>query len=291
MPASVPVTLRREDTELPLAEVSAPFADAGYLFFSTIQRQQWNYFPLIVARDSNATPPLSSSGPGGAKVKYAVADLRVLDFTSGIAPIVRDAVSIPGTLLSASSIDESGAWLIASSARANESGSLAFHSLAYDGVNAHQVDAIDDSAHRYSYNYSTVAKDGLLFALGYEYGYDSVTGYYTGRYVTRRYRQQQTSGKLELLGSEATSDYYTSLHITGDCLISNSYQSLAAWRINADATLTPLGTSSRPWSSMYYAAIPERAILSSDQSGVWLPVTDYGVEWLPFKTASTNTLP
>lgn len=289
--AASAITLRREDTELPLAEVSAPFADAGYLFFSTIQRQQWNYFPLIVARDANATQPLSSSGPGGAKVKYAVADLRVLDFTSGITPIVRDAVSIPGTLLSASSIDESGAWLITSSARANESGSLAFHSLAYDGVNAHQVDAIDDSAHRYSYNYSTVAKDGLLFAPGYEYGYDSVTGYYTGRYVTRRYRQQQTSGKLELLGSEATSDYYTSLHITGDCLISNSYQSLAAWRINADATLTPLGTSSRPWSSMYYAAIPERAILSSDQSGVWLPVTDYGVEWLPFKTASTDTLP
>ena len=289
--AASAVTLRRDDSDLPLAEVSAPFADAGYLFFSTIQRQQWNYFPLVIARDANATQPLTSSGSAGAKVKHAVADLRVLDFTSGIAPVVRDSVSIPGTLLSASSIDENGAWLITSSSLTTGSGSFSFRSLAYDGVNAHEVDAINESTILYSYSYHTAAKNGLLFASGYEYSYDSVTGYYNSRYVMRRYRQQQTSGKLELLGSEATGDYYNSIQITGDCLISNSYNSLAAWRINADATLTPLGTSSRPWSSMYYAAIPERAILSSDQSGVWLPVTDYGVEWLPFKTASTDTLP
>ena len=290
--AASAVTLRREDTDLPLAEVSAPFADAGYLFFSTIQRQQWNYFPLVIARDANATQPLTNSGSAGAKVKYAVADLRVLDFTSGIIPVVRDSVSIPGTLLSASSIDENGAWLITSATLTNGSGNFAFRSLAYDGVNAHEVDAINESTNLYSYSNNTAAKNGLLFASGYEYGYDSVTGYYNSRYVMRRYRQQQTSGKLELLGSEATGDYYSSIHITGDCLISNSYQSLAAWRINVDATLTPLGTYQRLWSYLYYAAVPDRAIVSSDQSGVWLPVTDYGVEWLPFiKTASTGTLP
>ena len=285
--AASAVTLRREDADLPLAEVSAPFADAGYLFFSTIQRQQWNDYPRVIAHNANSTQPLSSSGSAGDKVKYAVADLRVLDFTSGIDPIVRDAASIPGTLLSAASIDESGAWLITNSSLTH---GFAFRSLAYDGVNAHEVDAIDDPALRYSVNYRTVAKDGLLFATGYDSGFNSVTGNY-GRPLTYRFRQQQTSGMLELLGSETNDAYYHIIHISNGCLIAGSYGSVTAWQINTDATLTKLGTRTWGWSPLYYSFLLDRAILSHDQSGLWIPVADYGVEWMPFKNETAPAQP
>ena len=302
------VTVRRENHDLSLSEVSAPIADAGYLFFTSIQRQQSRYFPLVIANDVNGSEHDEEAavsevnGRSGKKYKFAVADLRVLDFTSGLDAIVRDPVSVPGALLSVASVDANGAWLMTNNSLTNQWGNgISIRSLAYDGVDAHQVDAIDtkdqnygsyDSqgyySYHYSYSYGVVAKDGLLFDSGYEYGYEYgyQGGNYTGGYYLARYRQQQTTGKLEALGSEQSGNYYSAPRISNGCLIASNYGGLSAWRINTDATLTKLGTTTWPyWSQLTSSYIMERAILSADLSGIWMPATDYGVEWLPFTTA------
>jgi hypothetical protein len=299
--ASGAVTIRREDEDLMLNEVSAPIASSGYLFFTTIQRQQSRYFPMVVINNTSAGEHSEASAE--TKVyKTAVADLRVLDFSAGLDPVVRNGVSVPGALLSAASVDDSGAWLITSDSLTNQySYGLSLRSLAYDGVDAHEVDAITDGRqytgsydsqgnylYHYGYSYGVAAKEGLLFNVGYEYGYNSTRGYYGG-YFLARYRQQQATGKLESLGSEITSSYYGAPTIANDCLILSGNNRVSVSRINADATLTDLGFNTWGWNPLTNYYLYDRVVLSSDKSGLWMPATDYGVEWLPLSNTSAVT--
>lgn len=56
-----------------------------------------------------------------------------------------------------------------------------------------------------------VTKDGLLFSSAYDWGYNITTGYY-GRYVLKRFRQQQSTGKLEQLPDEVGSYGFYNRH-------------------------------------------------------------------------------
>lgn len=283
------VTVRRDDEDLPLNQMGEPFGDAGYLFFSSYQMEQWRYYPVVVMNDVAGSSEHAERVVGGNRWhKTAACNLHVLDFTGGIDPVVRDPVSIPGLVYGVSSVDANGAWLITDSLVTDRYGSyLKLCSLAYDGVEAHQVDAIGKG----EYSYGMAAKDGLLFSSIYDYGYDDLTGYW-GRYMLKRFRQQQTTGKLEQLADESVSSvYYSRPLIANGCLLFSSYYNVAAWKINADATLTKLGENQRKgWSTLSSSYLYDRAVISADQTGVWMPAADYGVEWIPF-TTSTNSIP
>ena len=185
-----------------------------------------------------------------------------------------------------SSVDANGGWLITDSLVEQRYGPyLKLRSLAYDGVEAHQVDAIGSG----DYSYGMVAKDGLLFSSAYDWGYNIATGYW-GRYVLKRFRQQQSTGKLEQLPDEVSDyGYYNRPTISNGCLLAASYYGMSAWKINADATLTKLGDNSWNWSSLSSRFIRDRVMISMDQTGVWMPAADYGVEWIPFNLPVTTS--
>lgn len=293
MAAGSAVSVRRDDEDLPLNQMGEPFGDAGYLFFSSYQMEQWRYYPIVALNDNsdNASEHVEHVVNGEHRHKTSVCNMHVLDFTGGIDPVVRDPVSIPGLVHGVSSVDSNGAWLITDSLVTDRYGPyLHLRSLAYDGVEAHQVDAIGGG----EYSYGIVAKDGLLFSSGYDYGYNDTTGYWGGRYVLKRFRQQQTTGKLEQLPDEtSTYGYYIRPTISNGCLLSSGYYGLSAWKINADATLTKLGERRwNGWGTVTSRYIYERAVLSADQTGAWMPAADYGVEWQPFLSpAATGALP
>lgn len=288
MAAGSAVQVRRDDEDLPLNQMGEPFGDAGYLFFSSYQMKQWRYYPIVVLNDNsdNASEHTERMVNGKRLHKTNVCNLHVLDFTSSLVPVVRDPVSIPGFVHGVSSVDADGAWLITDSLVEQRYGPyLKLRSLAYDGVEAHQVDVIGNG----EYSYGIVAKDGLLFSSGYDWTYNEATGYWN-RYVLKRFRQQQTTGMLEQLADEvSTYGYFTRPTISHGCLLSTAYYGLSAWKINADATLTKLGDRTwNGWSNLTSHYIYDRAVLSADQTGVWMPAADYGVEWLPFTTATSN---
>ncbi|MBL9145060.1 MAG: beta-propeller domain-containing protein [Verrucomicrobiaceae bacterium] len=283
------VTVRRDDEDLPLNQMGEPFGEAGYLFFSSYQMEQWRYYPIVVLNDTSSNNEHDERVVNGERRhKTSVCNLHVLDFTHGIEPVVRDPVSIPGLVYGVSSVDANGAWLITDSLVEQRYGPLLkLRSLAYDGVEAHQVDAIGNR----EYSYGMAAKDGLLFSSGYEYGYNDRTGYW-GRYVLKRFRQQQTTGMLEQLADISFNDgaYSTRPIFSNGCLLYSSYSSVSAWKINADATLTWLGENrSTSWGALRSSYIYDRFALSADLTGVWMPACDYGVEWLPFKLPATSS--
>lgn len=275
------VPVRRDDEDLPLNQVGEPFGEGGCLFFSSYQVEQTGYYRLAILNDaSSSIEHIEHEVNGQRRHKTAVCNLHVLDFTSGLDPVVRDPASIPGLVYGVSSVDANGAWLITDSLVEQRNGPyLKLRSLAYDGVEAHQVDAIGNG----EYSYGMVTQDGLLFSSAYDWGYNIRTGYY-GRYVLKRFRQQQSTGKLEQLPDEVSSyGYYNRPTISNGCLLAASYYGMSAWKINADATLTKLGENHwNGWSTLASRYIYERAVISADQTGVWMPACDYGVEWIPF---------
>lgn len=282
------VPVRRDDEDLPLNQVGEPFGEGGCLFFSSYQVEQTGYYRLAILNDaSSSIEHIEHEVNGQRRHKTAVCNLHVLDFTSGLEPVVRDPASIPGLVYGVSSVDTNGAWLITDSLVEQRYGPyLKLRSLAYDGVEAHQVDTVGNG----EYSYGIVAKDGLLFSSAYDWGYNETGGYWS-RYVLKRFRQQQSTGELEQLPDEVSNyGYYNRPTISNGCLLAASYYGLSTWKINADATLTKLGENHwTGWSTLASRYIYERAVISADQTGVWMPVCDYGVEWIPFTLPTTTS--
>ena len=250
--------------EVMLVSCGRAFADNGRLFFSSAQVVGGGY-----------VEPDPAPGPGlGALTVIGISFtpfrstdqtrtlLHVLDFNAPIIPDELRVTALPGPLLGASSADEQGAWLLCGGGNMGWYGESLL-SLAYDGLTVWRK---DEMSSYYINETNSDSRNGLLLSAMWS--------------SVQAYRQNQKTGRLQQLDSWGNLDGVGSVRMVGKCAITQGWQSVKVARINDDQTFTPLAAQS--WPGYGSALKPGRTVLDPQGAGAWVPVADYGVEWLDF---------
>lgn len=233
-------------------DASAAFVENGFVFFSYDTAE----IPVEKRpqRSARAVSPLVSA-------KILRSQLQVVDFRERTS-VVRDAVSIPGQLLSVVQADAQGAILLTEAESTENTANRSVQASAYDGVNAFQIDFYNTGLSRWT---PTVSDGVRLFLTGggsipsvVAIGYDPV------------------SGRLVQTGIWKTTANGT-LNVVGNFLLSSSYGILETATISRDGKLNAgvvFDTPTNLWLRI------DRSVFSIN--GLWIPAAGYGVEFLPF---------
>ena len=256
--------------------VGKPFADHGFLFFS--EQRCWYYncwgnygfcnsilvgpvSHCLIATDCNVVrlmpcwPCYGGSGYSGS--------LHVLDFRQGLKPVVRDPVSLAGSLIAVASADANGAYLMTSRTSYygwdGEDGQR-LTSLAYDGVRAHKIDTM-----RLDYGYVTDSAGSEAFFTNDDWYAPTVTA--VGLTDT---------GRLRRISSWTLNQMPYDLKVVDNYLFASGWGDFEVAQIVPGGALAPQASLDLPtciWFNL------DRSVLDPVSPGLWLPAGDYGVEY------------
>lgn len=249
-----------------LRGTSNAFTQNGYLFFS---------YDLAVEKPVPATSrvpnaSLLTRGPV-ISIPYRPQDCRIASWLQVIdwnaaEPVLRDAVSIPGPLLSVAQADAQGAVILTNSDQQisrNGPATRIVQACAYDGVSAWQLDSYITSTPFHS----ATATDGVRLYLGREVGTIGAVGL---GYNT-------LTGRLSQINSWATAETPTVLQVISGHLLASSYGNLEVATITASSGfLTPVASYDTPTNLCLRV---DRAAFTPSQD-LWIPAADFGVELL-----------
>lgn len=247
-PAASAVIQIRSDKDL--RNVSRAYAEGGFIFSSYEEVT----YPVSNDRLLNG---YYYNGIRGTVRSW----LQVVDFNA-TTPVVRDRVSIPGTLLSVSQADVMGA-VILSDAEQNAGNSRVVQASAYDGVSAFQLDT--HNLDLPTWNASTSDGSHLFFARGGTAPGVIALGY------------NGVSGQLEELSAWSTAVQAQTLSVVKPYLLASSQGILETATLGVDGTLTPAASFDTPSDLMLRV---DRTAING--AGLWIPASDYGVEFLPW---------
>ena len=248
-----------------LVSTSRAFTNNGRLFFSSTQEMDHDSFERDDAMVKQGDFP-SENGGGTSRSTL----LHELNFN---APVVLEELgytALPDALLGVSQADDQGAWLLswAKDGNPNSSGVAQVLSLAYDGVMVRRKDKAEIPAQTQAVD----SNNGLLI---------------TGTYELYGYHQNQKTGKLKALTAVTLPSYVDSIRINGNYVLAANSQFLAVARINVNRTITLLGSQTWPG---YGPTVASKAVLDTKGAGAWVPLGDYGTEWMPFAKPEANGL-
>lgn len=189
--------------------------------------------------------------------------LQVVDFRSG-APLLRDAVSIPGQLLGVRLADAQGAVLLTESAlllRAGLSPTRVVHASAYDGVKARQL---SDYVTATSSHAAAIMDD---------------TGLYLARETARpgvvSIRYDAMTGRLSQASAWNTNALPTRLHsIGGHLLVSSPGHFEVASIAPVSGQLTSIASFDTPINLI----LPVDRSATTATQDLWIPAGEQGVE-------------
>ncbi|MDZ4287384.1 MAG: beta-propeller domain-containing protein [Prosthecobacter sp.] len=234
-----------------LRGASRAFAEGGFIFSS--------YDEVIPPTQKENESRLWYGWGPPAKLRSW---LQVVDFNA-TTPVVRDAVSIPGSLLSVSQADAAGAVILTNAER-NAGNSRVIQASAYDGVTAYQLDS--RNLELPTWNASTSDGTHLFFARGGETPGVIALGYDNG------------TGHLAELSTWSTTAQATTLSVVKNYLLASSYGLLEAATLSPEGALAPAAIFDTPGDLMLRV---DRTVI--DAAGLWIPASDYGVEFLPWQ--------
>ncbi|MES2736828.1 MAG: hypothetical protein V4672_10950 [Verrucomicrobiota bacterium] len=191
--------------------------------------------------------------------------MQVMDFR-GVAPLPRDAVSIPGPLLTVAQTDSQGALLLTHSdmsLRSDLPPTRVVQACAYDGVNAY---LLDDYVTATSFQ-SAVAVEGVQMYLTREMGRAGVVavGY------------DSATGRLGQVSSWNTLARPTRLHVTSGHLLASGPGNLEVASLATETgKLTPVASYDTPVNLTLQV---DRAAVTPTLD-LWIPAGMFGVEFL-----------
>lgn len=232
-------------------------AQNGWLFLS---------FDTASSDSTQPQPDINDdSEPWIAPTEIRHSWLQVVDLRNS-TPIVRDAVSIPGALLSVDQVDEQGAILITDSERWDVEKSQTNRSLqavAYDGILAYQLDnRIVNSPFG-----APSASDGTRAFLA--------TDAPTPGVIAISYNA--STGRLAQTGTWSLDAMPSSLAWIDDVLLAGGTGTLDLARVDATGKIVAAGNYALPtnlWLQL------ERSALVADEA-LYIPAGAYGVEVVP----------
>ncbi|WP_133793227.1 hypothetical protein [Prosthecobacter fusiformis] len=241
-----------------VAHASAAFAETGFVFFSHDVKDEAVTLPGLESTAQVKVPMRTSP-------KQLRSWLQVVDFRTG-EPLLRDAVSLPGQLLSVAQADAQGAVLLTQSdlsLRRDLAPTRVVQASAYDGVNVYQLTEYVTAT---TFNSAAVGAGTRLF-LTKEMGPTGVVaiGY------------DPVTARLGQVSSWNTNALPTRLHVTGGHLLASSPGNLELAGIAADtgklSAIAAYDTPETLWLQVDRAAVTPALDL-------WIPAGEYGVEFL-----------
>ncbi len=248
--------------------VGKPFTDRGFLFFSA-ERNWYNYgWNTLYTTNSIVIGDQAGLFYG----QGSSASLHVLDFRHGLNPVVRDPVSLAGSLLGVSGVDKDGAFLL--TGRNDGYGvdgysSARLVSLAYDGVRAHKIDSLE--MHRWN---TACSEDATAyFSMGGQIYPSPVPP------VVKSLSINADTGMIEPGATWDLDQAAYALNVVNHHLLASTWGSLEVAAIGLDRSLTTEARFDLP-DNLWFNV--ERAALDPDASGLWLPAGDYGAEHFDF---------
>lgn len=210
-----------------------------------------------------------SSNPlagGGGPLWVQGWSLDVIDFSSPSAPVLRDPVSISNQLVGISNGSTEEAILYTQGTRKMDLSSNEWNNLldasAYDGVSAALIDSVKIPSWS-----SKVSVSGSTVLVGHA----STSG---SSGVIDSWRLG-SSGKLELVGSTPLEPAPDQMHLIDSLLVTHSSVSTNLFDVTQPATLKLIGTKNANLSIW-----PNLDGSSADDRGVWIPLNDYGVDFI-----------
>lgn len=246
---------------------SNAFVQNGFIFFSYdvgIEKAP-TPLPQPVVGNTRLIRPVAISIPY-RPFEYRVASwLQVIDWRS-TSPVLRDPVSIPGSLLSIAQADDQGAVILTNSDQqisTKVSATRVIQASAYDGISAWQLDSYITSTPYHS----ATASDGIRLYLARETGTKGVVGL----------GYNQVTGRLSQINSWTTTETPTLLNVLSGHLLASSYGNLEVATLSASTgALTPVASYDTPVNLWLRV---DRAAFTPTQD-LWIPAGDYGVELL-----------
>lgn len=192
--------------------------------------------------------------------------LDVIDFSSPSAPVVRAPVSIPNQLVGISEGSVDGAILYTQGWRNPDLNSSGWKNLldasAYDGVSASLIDSVPFPSWS-----SQVSISGSTVLVGH-----ASTSGSSGVIDSLRLG---SSGKLELVGSTSLDQAPNQMHLIDSLLVTHSSVSTNLFDVTQPTALKLIGNKNANLSIW-----PNLDDSSADDRGVWIPLNDYGVDFI-----------
>lgn len=226
--------------------------------------------------------PSIASRPGGRWLERSW--LKVVDFRF-TNPVIRNRVSLPGNLLGISDVTNGGALLFTdNSSDASGVNSQAVVACAYDGVSAYRVDTWTVSNSDQEADGSPETAISLVYKLAPLFSWLATATDGTHVFVSRSDRFTGVTvlgfdaarGKLVETGTWSLPVAASNLRAIDGYLLGSSWGRLDAALIQPDGSLNALGTFNTPTDLSIQVS---RASIDPE-AGIWLPVLDYGVEFL-----------
>lgn len=247
-----------------LTASSRAFAENGMLYCSYDTADE--PVPTVSALPMKVQVPLR---PSPAQVRSW---LQVVDFRSG-DPVLREAVSIPGPLLSIAQADSQGAVILTHShlTLRNDGAALRLaHASAYDGVAAYHLDTYITATSFHAPS----ATDGTRLYFTRQTGQTGVVsvGYHA------------STGRLSQVSSWNTQASPEVLHVAAGHLLASSHGNLELAAIGQESgNLTPIASYDTPAPLCLRV---DRA-MATPVNDLWIPAGLYGVEFLQKQAPSS----
>ena len=239
-----------------LQSVGRTFAGGGFIFTSH-DESSTSEIPARPSRRGRGRTARGRSAAAGLQSRLHVLDCRPSEL------LVRPPVNLPGRLVGMDRADAQGAILMTEVEGSAGTQGRYIQACAYDGLSVWQLDELALDLPAWT---PTAAAASRLFVVRHpeqpgvaEVIYDAPTG-----------RLSQGRG-WELLEAPHA------LHVVGDLLLAPAHGSLAVANLTAEGL--------RPHPGDYVTPVnlhPRLDRARPDAGGLWLPVGEYGVEYLPW---------